>query len=200
MHIIGLTGNSGCGKSYIASMLAEKKCYIINADKVGHQVLKKNILAYNEVVSIFGNEILDSNNNIDRKVLGSIVFSNKEKLETLNSIVHKHIVKLIRNKIDEVKFMYNIYKCIVIDAALLIETNLHNMCNKVIVVYADEEIRINRIIKRDNLSKQEALNRIKSQTHFENLKKYADFVIVNNDNGNNIQLTKSINDILNTIY
>lgn len=196
MHIIGITGNSGSGKSYIARLFAEKNAYIIDADKVGHQVLKKDMLAYDEVINFFGNEILDQDNNINRKALGSIVFNNKQKLESLNSIVHKYIVKLIIDKIDEVKSKPDSYKFIVIDAALLIETNLHNICDKVVVVYADEEIRLKRIMERDKLSKQEALSRLKSQRHFDQLKKYAHIFIENNDNISNQHLINCINNIL----
>lgn len=185
MKIIGLTGNSGSGKSYIANIFLESNAYVIDADKIGHEVLIKNSLAYNEIVDFFGDEILDTDKNINRKVLGKIVFTDKQKLNKLNDIAHKYILKIIMNRIDEAKS--KAYQLTVIDAPLLINTNLHKICHKTIVVHADESIKMQRIMQRDNISEQDALDRLNNQSPFRNLKKYADIVILNNKNDNSLR-------------
>ena len=185
MKVVGLTGNSGSGKSYVANIFAEEDAYIIDADKIGHKILEKNSLPYKEVIEFFGVEILDADKNINRKALGKIVFSNKEKLQKLNSITHKHIIKTIMHKIDKAKASGN--KISIIDAALLIEVNLHKVCDKVVIVHADKNIRIKRIMERDHISEQDAFNRINNQSPFEDLEKYADIVILNNKNDNSLR-------------
>ncbi len=181
MKVIGITGNIGSGKSVVSNYLKEKKCFIIDADKIGHNILLRDGLAYDEVVNYFGNEIVgtDNDKNIDRKILGQIVFNDKQKLQILNNITHKHIIKKIKGLIIERKRLnYDDY--IIIDAALLVEANLHEICDIVIVVVSDLEKRIGRIIKRDNITKENALKKIQSQKTNEQLIKYGNFVIENN--------------------
>jgi len=185
MMIIGLTGNSGSGKSYVADIFLENGAYIVDADKTAHQILEKNSITYNEILEFFGDEILDTSGNINRKVLGKIVFNDKRKLKKLNEMTHKHITDIIMHKIENAK--QQSYKLIVIDAPLLIETDLHKVCDKVIVVYADENVRLERITERDGIAEIEAFNRIKNQTPFEKLKKYADIVIFNSKNDNSLK-------------
>lgn len=181
--IIGLTGGSGCGKTTVANILKELGGYIIDADKFAHKIIKKGERAYYEIIEAFGTEILTNEKNIDRKALGNIVFSEKEKLELLNFITHKYILKEIYNEIDFAKNQKK-YKYIVLDAPLLIETNLHKIVDTVWIVYADREDRIKRLIKRDNVSKEIIEKRINMQTPFEKNKDFADFIIYNRENTN----------------
>lgn len=181
--IIGLTGGSGCGKTTVANILKELGGYIIDADKIAHEVIKKGQKAYYEIIDFFGKNILTKEKDIDRKALGSIVFSNEEKLKALNSITHKYILKEIKYQIDSMK-KEGVYKYIVLDAPLLIETNLHKIVDTVWVVYAEKEDRIKRLLKRDNLPREIIIKRIESQTDFEKIKPFADFIIYNKDNLN----------------
>lgn len=183
--IIGLTGGTGCGKSTVCSILKKYNAYIIDADKIGHSIIKSGNQAYFEIIEYFGADILDEDKNINRKKLGDIVFNDKEKLAYLNSITHKYIIDEIKNIINIVK-MENMYKYIVIDAPLLIETNLHKIVDEVWIVYCSLHTRLERLIKRDNLSKDILLKRINNQTPFEKNKKYANFIIFN-ENGANLE-------------
>lgn len=187
--IIGLTGGTGCGKSTVCSILKNYNAYIIDADKIAHYIIKKGANAYFEIVDYFGKHILDSEKQIDRKKLGSIVFSDKKNLAYLDSITHKYIIEEIKDCINIVKDKQE-YKYIVIDAPLLIETNLHKIVDEVWIVYCSLETRVKRLIKRDNLSEDILLKRINSQTPFEQNKKYADFIIFNEDGTNLEQIIK----------
>lgn len=182
MQIIGLTGNSGCGKSTVSNILCEFGAYIIDADKIAHDIIKKGNTAYIEIIKLFGNDILNQENEIDRKKLAEIVFNNKEKLELLTSLTHKYIIEYIKEDIKNILSSNLNYRYIVIDAPLLIEAGLHKITDKVWVVYADLNIRIERITKRDKITKQKAIERFNNQMEYEKLKSYADIIIENNDN------------------
>lgn len=177
--VIGITGGTGTGKSTVCSMIKKHcKCVVIDADKIGHKVIKKGNRAYLEILEKFGTGILDKNLEIDRKKLGEIVFSDKEKLKILDSITLKYIKEDIISYINffkEKQFL----ELIVIDAPLLIETKLNTVVDKVWVVHSSIEDRIQRLQKRTNLDKEQIIKRINSQNTFEMQKKYADVVIYN---------------------
>lgn len=180
MKIIGLTGNSGSGKSTVSEILKKYSCYIIDADKIAHNVMKPKNCAYIDIVDVFGKEILLDNEAIDRKKLGEIVFNDKNSLKKLNEITHKHILKSIQDKINIINSSPQEYKCIIIDAPLLIESGLYKNTDEVWIVYADTKKRIERIKKRDSIDENKIIQRFNNQIDFENLKKYADIVIENN--------------------
>lgn len=178
--IIGLTGGTGCGKTTVCSILKKYGAYIIDADKIAHSIIKNGQRAYFEIIDKFGKNILDENNEINRQKLGVIVFSDIKKLDYLNSITHKYIIKNIVDNIENIKNNEN-YNYIVIDAPLLIETKLHKLVDTVWVVNCSIETRIKRLEKRDNINKDMILKRIDKQMKFEKLKNYADFIINNED-------------------
>ncbi len=180
MKIIGLTGNSGSGKSTVSKIFKENKGYIIDADEIAHINMKKGNLSYNEIIEEFGEEILSENKEIDRKKLGEIVFNNKEKLDKLNEISLKHILKTISEEVDKISKNPEGYDFIVIDAPLLIETGLNFIVHEVWLVRADKSILIDRISKRDNIDIEYAKNRLKNQTSQDELAKYANIIIDNN--------------------
>lgn len=195
--IIGITGGSGSGKSAASSILKNKSAYLIDADGVAHDIIKKGMPAYHEIIDCFGSTILNELFEIDRKKLASIVFKDKSKLVILNNITHKYIIDSIKNDIE--KNIYNIkYKYIVLDAPLLIETGLYKLADTVWLIYADFETRISRIMKRDSISRLAASDRINSQTPFDELQKYADVIINNNSDDLNI-LEKNISSALNDL-
>ena len=187
--IIGLTGGTGCGKTTVCSILKKYNAYIIDADKIAHSVIKKGKDAYIQIVDYFGNNILNDDKEIDRKKLGKIVFSDKEKLDYLTKTTHKYIVKEIKQLINTKK-EENKYNYIVIDAPLLIEANLHKIVDTVWIVYANLETRIQRLKVRDNIEEDVIINRINSQTSFEENKKFADFVIFNDEGANLEEIIK----------
>ncbi|WP_250278237.1 dephospho-CoA kinase [[Clostridium] colinum] len=188
-RIIGLTGGTGCGKTTVCSILTKYNAYIIDADKIAHSVIEKGKEAYFEIIDYFGNSILDEDNQIIRKKLGEIVFSEKEKLKYLNNITHKYIIKEITNIIN-IKKNDKKYNYIVIDAPLLIETNLHKIVDSVWIVHCSLETRIKRLKKRDNLPVDILSKRINSQTSFDENKKFANFIIFNEEGANLEQIIK----------
>ncbi|MDD3766810.1 MAG: dephospho-CoA kinase [Eubacteriales bacterium] len=172
--VIGVTGGSGSGKSFFCKEAKKLGFHIIDADGIGHKVLLRGNPAYDEVVGFFGKEILSENGEINRKRLGEIVFSSKDKLQKLNSITHFRISE----KIDEI-IQENKDKNILIDAALLFESGMDAKCDKVIAILAPKDVRIKRIMERDGLIYEKALKRINSQSSDEFYRLRADFVLQN---------------------
>lgn len=183
--IIGLTGGSGCGKTTVAKIIKDMNGFIIDADFIAHNIIKNGQPAYNEILQNFEGNILSNKGEIDRKILGDIVFSDKSKLKLLNSITHKYILKEIKTQIYLAEEK-GIFDYIVLDAPLLIETDLHKIVDKVWVVYSSISDRIERLKKRDNTSEEILFKRIKNQTPFEKISQFADFIIYN-ENENDLR-------------
>lgn len=187
MTVIGLTGGIASGKSTVTALLKEKGAAIIDADKIAREIMSKGEPAWFEVLNYFGDEILNNDrSDIDRKKLAHIVFSDKAKLEVLNNITHPKIIEEIKRQVEEYKKAGK--KIIVIDAALLIETGLDKIADEVWVVAANEDIQLQRLMAREkDITKDEALKRIKSQMPLAEKLKFADRVI---DNNSSIEETK----------
>jgi len=180
LKIIGLTGNSGSGKSLIASICEHYGAYVINADAINHANMLKGNAAYDEVCETFGDGILDQYDEIDRRKLGEIVFSDSEKLQKLVAITHKHVITSTHAQIACVQTNPNEYKFVVIDAPLLIEAEMHKDCDETWLVTANYETRLARICRRDNLSNEQINKRFASATPSSELVKHADVIIENN--------------------
>ena len=185
MIVIGLTGSIGSGKSTVSNILKKKNINIIDADEISRKIFDDKE-ALDLLVKCFGREILNSDNFLDRKKLGSIVFSDKDKLKKLNSITHPIITNKIKSSID--KFEKQGEKNVILDAPLLIEANLLNLVDRVLLVICNENIQIKRIVKRDNISKEDAILRIRLQMSVEDKKKYADYIIDNSYNQNTLEI------------
>lgn len=177
MTVIGLTGNSGTGKSSVAKVMEKYGALILDCDKIAHENMAVGGCAYDEIVSAFGKDILNSDKTINRKALGNIVFNDSQKLSILNKITHSKITQRVKDEIAKASC-----KCVVIDAPLLIETGLDAIADKVWVVTADTEVRIERIMNRDGISRQEVLSRFSKQTPAEVLEKKADLIIDHSQN------------------
>ena len=178
--IIGLTGNSGSGKSLVADICADHGAYIINADKVNHENMSAGKPAYTEIIREFGTDILDENGAIDRRKLGDIVFAHKDKLKVLVDITHKHVKEETYRRIAQVKGDPGRHKFIIVDAPLLIEASLHHNCDETWIVTADHNTRLQRIRQRDQISDLQIEKRFASATPQSELAKYANVVIENN--------------------
>ncbi len=176
MLVLGLTGKTGAGKSMVSELLKEKGCYTVDADLVAHGVLFDEDVK-RDLVMIFGEDILDSSNEIDRKKLAPKAFSSRENIEKLNEVTHPVIRQKILNEINTAK-SENFEVC-VIDAAALLECEIRFDCNYVVVVFAPMDVRLKRIIKRDNLSVTDAKRRIDAQKEDEFYLKNADIIIIN---------------------
>ena len=189
MRIIGITGGSGSGKSTVSRILHDLGAKVINADRIAREVVHKGSKALKELVEYFGDSILDDKGELNRKKLGTVVFEDNEKLEALNRITHKHISQRIMESIDEARNSGN-PGVVVIDAPLPVKEGFLNLVEKVWVVTADKEIRLKRIMDRDGISREDALNRILSQASDEEYLRIADEVLVNN--GNIVELEKEV--------
>lgn len=187
MKIIGLTGGTGSGKGFVSERLKARKAYVIDADAVAHEIIEKGRPAYKAIVDYFGSEILDEDGNIFRRKLGNIVFSDKDKLAFLNSCTHKYINMEIMRIIEEVKPQTNVYSAIIIDAPLLAEAGLVDICDDIWVVYADSEVRVKRIMERDSISEEQARNRIASQRSWEEYKELGAVIIDNSFDDENVE-------------
>lgn len=185
MKIIGLTGGIASGKSSVSKILQKQGEQVICADEIAHQVINKGGLAYDSVVKEFGDQILDTKKNIDRKKLGPLVFQNPQKLRKLNQAVHPAVISTIQERIQKAKDQ-NI-KRIFLDIPLLFEGETHQICDYIIVVYSPEKVMIERIKLRDGLNDEEIKNRLRSQISIEDKKSKADFVI---DNSGSLESTK----------
>ena len=176
--IIGITGSIGSGKTTVAKLFSKHWYNRIDADEIGHEILKKDSIVYKKIIENLGNGILDKKKSIDRKKLGDIVFKDNKKLQKLNSIMHPIIIENIKNQIKKIKKKCKDKTRIVIDAPLLLETKTKNLVDKVIVVKCDKKNIIQRLNKKYPEEKIEKI--LKSQMLLNEKIKYADFVIDNN--------------------
>ena len=172
--IIGITGSIACGKSTVSNYLKSKGYIVIDADKIGHEALDDDYVK-EKLILAFGNEILEDNK-INRQKLGELVFGNSSNLNVLNSIIHPEIRKKILEKIDK----NNDKELIFIDVALLFEAKFDDLVDKIIVVYVDKNTQLTRLMKRNSISKKEALSRIVSQMSPIEKAKLGDYTVNNN--------------------
>ena len=170
---IGITGSIACGKSTVSDYLIAKGYTIIDADKLGHVSLTSNDVK-RKLSETFGDEILE-NNEISREKLGKLVFGNDDNLKILNSIIHPKIKELILKLQEEHKDENLVF----LDIALLFEANFVDLVEKVVVVYVDEDVQLERLMTRNSLSKEDALKRIESQMSPREKASLGDFVINN---------------------
>jgi dephospho-CoA kinase len=176
--VIGLTGGIASGKSTVSNMMKDLGITVIDADVEARLAVRKGKKAYQEIISHFGPEILQSDGSIDRGKLGSIVFHNSEKRMLLNSIVHPAVrEQMLSKKIDAEARGEQI---IVMDIPLLFESKLTYMVDKILLVYVDEDTQLKRLIERNHFTEEEAKARINSQLPLKEKVSLADAVIDNN--------------------
>lgn len=175
---VGLTGGIGSGKSAAARILGTLGAGLIDADLVGHASYRAGTEGFDKVIEAFGDDLIGSDGEIDRKKLGPIVFSEPGNLTRLNEILHPIIYSMIKT---ELKNMENSgEKVAVVEAAILIEANWQDLFDELWVVDTDKEEVIRRLIDRNNVTRDQALERIESQIGREERNGYADAIIENN--------------------
>lgn len=177
--VIGLTGQTGAGKSTVSRVFAENGYAIINADHISRKVVEKGSECLKEITEMFGLNILNPDETLNRKELAKIVFVDKTKLEMLNSIIYPYITTEIISQIKH--FSENGKKLILLDAPTLFESHSDDFCEIIISVVAEPETRKKRIIQRDNITVEQAQNRMDSQLSTEFFIEHSDFIIENND-------------------
>jgi dephospho-CoA kinase len=173
---VGLTGGLASGKSFVGHALAELGCYLIEADKLGHEVMLPGAEAYDAIVREFGAEILEPDGKIDRHRLSALVWDRPERLEKLNSIVHPPVVAREERRMAEIAQSVP-HGVAVVEAAILVETGRYRKFDKLIVVTCTAEQQMERALKRGSYSKEEILARLSRQLPLEEKVRVADYVI-----------------------
>jgi dephospho-CoA kinase len=173
---VGLTGGIATGKSFVVSVLGELGCEVLDADLTAREVVEPGQPAFNEIIAHFGNEILGQDGKLDRAKLGALVFADAEQREKLNTIVHPRVFESQAHWLAEVAER-NPKAIAIVDAALMIETGSYRRFDKLIVVFCEPEIQLERLMARNGLSREEAWARISAQMPSPEKLKYADYTI-----------------------
>jgi dephospho-CoA kinase len=186
MKIIGLTGGSGAGKGEACKAFLSCGLDSLDTDKVSREVTRKGGDCLRELVENFSGSILGAYGELDRKKLAAIAFSSKKNLELLNNITHKYILRDCGNWI--ISMAKADRKAVIIDAPLLFESGFNLSCDIIVSVIADYEKRAERIIKRDNITREQAEKRLKSQKTDEFFLQNSDYIIYNNSDYSDVYI------------
>jgi len=181
-YLIGLTGNIATGKSTVARMLGNLGAEIIDADALVHELQRKGTPTFEAIVAAFGSGILRSDGELDRRALGAIVFSDKERLNALEAIMHPAVLVESQRRLEQAQAEVVVY-----EAIKLIEAGRHALCDAVWVVTAPREVQIARLMRDRKLSRADARRRVEAQPPQAEKLKYATVVI---DNGGALEDTR----------
>lgn len=173
-RVYGLTGGIATGKSFVSGIFLKLGADVIDADFLAREVVKMGSPILEKISKTFGNKILNSNGTLNRSLLRKIIINDNEDRKKLNEIIHPAIIKLENDFVDKSK-----KNIIIVDAALLIESGSYKRFEKIILVYTKRETQIERLIKRDSISKEEAENTLKIQIPIDEKRKFANFIIDN---------------------
>lgn len=176
MFIIGITGGIGCGKSTAADMCREYGLPVLDADKISKEVTSEGGSAVEEISGEFGSSMIDENMSLDRQKMADLVFKDKNALDKLSRIVHKHVISSMHDSIEEYK--KEKIKALVLDVPIPVKEGFLDICDQVWLIWTKDEIRIRRLAER-GMSEQEAKRRISYQMSREEYEKLAHLVIEN---------------------
>jgi dephospho-CoA kinase len=177
MKIIGLTGLTGAGKSTVAQKLMAYGCYHIDADKVAREVINNNENVKNKLKERFGNDVINADGTTNRPVLASRAFASEENTNALNEITHPAVTEEIQSIIKDMEEVG--YRGVIIDAIALFESGEDKLCDFTVAVVAPRDIRLERIMNRDNITEEKALERINAQKDEKFFTEKADFILWN---------------------
>ena len=177
---VGLTGSIAVGKSFVAAVFAELGCRVLDADQTARDVVIPGEPGIMAVAEAFGSEMLLEDGTLDRAKLGSVVFADQSKRALLNSILHPFIIARQNEQLSEWEREAP-DGIAVVDAALMIESGGYKRFDKLVVVHCRPEVQLERLIKRDDLTAEAALQRIAAQMPQEEKKKFADYLIDTSD-------------------
>jgi len=176
--VVGVTGGIGSGQSSVCQILSKLGCKVIDVDKKAKQIISKDRSLQKELIKTFGNEIFFKDGQLNRRLLASIAFQDEEKTQKLNRLVHPRMVSQVIEEMENARFSQK-YPLVVIDAALIYEISIEQMFDSIIVVYTSLKNRVDRVMKRDGLTKDEILARVRRQIPLEEKKKWAEYVVDN---------------------
>jgi len=177
MRIIGLTGGIASGKSSVARIMESLGAVIIDADILAREAVAIGEPAYQKVVAEFGEGVLNSDQTINRQALGKIVFADPDARRRLERITHPAIARLAEKKLSDLRKAGT--RVAVYMAPLLIEAGVTSRVDEIWVVYADSDTQVERLIRRDGLSREEALRRLAAQMPMEEKRKMGKVIIDN---------------------
>lgn len=173
---VGLTGSIAVGKTFVCEILRERGAFVLDADQTAREVVAPESRGWQLIVDNFGKDVLQSDNTINRAKLGALVFADEGRRQLLNSIVHPLVIEAQNEWLSSIE-NDSPGAIAVIDAALMIESGGYARFDKLIVVWCEPEIQIERLMARNGLSRPEALQRIGAQMPQEEKKRFADFLI-----------------------
>jgi dephospho-CoA kinase len=191
MLVIGLTGSIGTGKSEVAGMMQALGAVLINADRVGHDAYTPNSEGWHAVVGAFGKDILQENDEIDRRKLGGIVFSDPERLAELNRIMHPRIASMIADQLDELRA--NGVQVAVVEAALLLEAGWDSLVEEIWATDSPVDTLIQRLQARNGMSEEEVRKRLGSQ--MDQSERLARVDVIVDNSGDMDHLEKTVNSL-----
>lgn len=194
-YFLGLTGGIASGKSTADDFFKKKKIPIIDSDLIAHQIMEIGQNGYKAVVDYFGTDILNEDQTINRRKLGGIVFNDKAKLKKLNELTHPLVHQEIKQQMAQ--YRVNQEKLVVVDVPLLFESGFESLCNGVLVISITPELQIERLMKRNDFTKKEAIARINNQMPLSEKEKRATYVVANT--GTIDDLEKKLSDLLQEI-
>ncbi len=175
---IGLTGGPGVGKSEVAAELENMGVYVINADKIGHELIESNGTVRRKLIKLLGGDIVGRDGSLQRKIIGGIVFSDRHMMSEFNAIIHPALLKELKTRLKQAALSGR-YNVVVVDAALIFEWGIADWFEMILVVDALRDLRLSRISK-NGVSKSQAARRIGSQIPQREKIALADYVIANN--------------------
>ena len=181
--IIGLTGTIGSGKSTVSERLKSLGALVLDADIISRQVVEPGTEGLEQIIALFGGSVINPDGTLNRKAMAKLVFADEEKRLLLNSIIHPAVLNTLKDKTAEEK-KKNPNRVIVWDVPLLIEVGWNEFVDSVWLVTAPENVRIERIIRRDNCTAEQAEMRIRAQMSEDEKLKYSNDVI---DNGSTLE-------------
>ena len=191
---IGLTGGIASGKTTVCDLFKELSVEIIDADVISHELSKKGGAAFEEIIEAFEDEIIGDDGELDRKKLRSIVFNDNTKKKILERIIHPKVLLSINEKIKASQSDY-----LIISVPLMIETGMNAMMDRVLLIDCNVETQIQRLIQRDQTSREEAIKIIESQASIESKRELSDDRIINNNETSIEELTLKVKE-LNDFY
>lgn len=184
--VIGLTGGIASGKSTISSILKAVGWPVIDADLIARQIVMPGSKGLEQIVNRFGPQMLNSDGTLDRKKLGKMVFDDPKKLSDLDKIEHPLIQEAIDSQLDEFKKQH--LPVVVLDVPLLFETGMDEECDLTVLAVVDQATQLKRLMKRDQISKMDAVKKISSQMSLKEKMQRADVII---DNNGTLEQTRS---------
>jgi dephospho-CoA kinase len=190
--VIAVTGGIGSGQTTVSNLFQNLGCKIIDVDIKAKQIIQKDELLQKDLKKSFGNEIFFKDGSLNRKQLAHLAFRDEAKTLELNKIIHPRMVAEVIEEMEAARFSQR-YPLIIVDAALIYEISIEKMFDAVIVVFANLNTRIKRVMERDDLKWAEVLARVQRQIPLEEKKSWADYVVDNN--GAKEDLNKQVDNV-----